>query len=123
MTRHFGGMELKGSTVLILGGAGLVGEAVARALLVRGPKKVVVAGLTKEEADESVNELIEEFGGGEPVIGILAEYLTQEPDDQLSIQKSHDRANKQREAIKRQRQRMRAVSRGRAAGRKRDESL
>jgi NAD(P)-dependent dehydrogenase (short-subunit alcohol dehydrogenase family) len=68
MTRQVGGMELKGSTVLILGGAGLVGEAVARALLAQGPKRIVVAGLTKEEADESVNDLLEEFGGGEAVI-------------------------------------------------------
>ena len=48
MTRQVGGMELEGSTVLILGGAGLVGGAVARALLAQGPRKVVVAGLTQE---------------------------------------------------------------------------
>jgi len=62
MTRKVGGMELKGSTVLILGGAGLVGEAVARALLAQGPRKVVVAGLTQDEAEESVAELLEEWG-------------------------------------------------------------
>jgi len=56
-----GGMELKGSTVLILGGAGLVGEAVARALLARGPRRVVIAGLTRDEAEESVASLREEF--------------------------------------------------------------
>ena len=61
MTPKVGGMELKGSTVLILGGAGLVGEAVARALLAHGPRRVVIAGLTREEAEESVSELREEF--------------------------------------------------------------
>ncbi len=61
MTRQVGGAELTGSTVLILGGAGLVGEAVARALLHHNPKRVVVAGLMKEEAEESVAELRAEF--------------------------------------------------------------
>ena len=65
MTPTVGGMELKGSTVLILGGAGLVGEAVARALLDHGPRRVVIAGLLQEEAEESVAELKEEFGDGD----------------------------------------------------------
>ncbi len=64
-----GGMELEGSTVLILGGAGLVGEAVARALLGHGPRKVVIAGLTQDEVEESVSELREEFPGSEDRIG------------------------------------------------------
>lgn len=68
MTGKVGGMELKGSTVLILGGAGLVGEAVARALLAQGPRRMVIAGLTREEAEESVEELREEFGGTDAVI-------------------------------------------------------
>jgi NAD(P)-dependent dehydrogenase (short-subunit alcohol dehydrogenase family) len=66
MTRQIGGMELEGSTVLILGGAGLVGEAVARALLPQGPRRVVIAGLTREEAEESVQELRAEFPAGPP---------------------------------------------------------
>jgi NAD(P)-dependent dehydrogenase (short-subunit alcohol dehydrogenase family) len=68
MTRQVGGAELKGSTVLILGGAGLVGEAVARALLHHGPRRVVVAGLMKEEAEESVAELRAEFKDSEAAI-------------------------------------------------------
>ncbi len=66
--QQVGGMQLQGSTVLILGGAGLVGEAVARALLAHGPKRVVIAGLTREEAEESVNELREEFADKEAQI-------------------------------------------------------
>ena len=63
MTPQVGGMRLGGSTVLVLGGAGLVGEAVARALLVHGPRRLVIAGLTREEAEESVQELRSEFQG------------------------------------------------------------
>ena len=63
MTPQVGGMRLGGSTVLVLGGAGLVGEAVARALLVHGPRRLVIAGLTREEAEESVQELRSEFEG------------------------------------------------------------
>ena len=68
MTRQVGGAELRGSTVLILGGAGLVGEAVARALLYHGPRRVVIAGLTQAEAEESVAELRAEFQGSEAII-------------------------------------------------------
>ncbi len=68
MTNKVGGMELKGSTALILGGAGLVGEAVARALLAHQPRRVVIAGLLKEEAEESVAELRREFGDSDAAI-------------------------------------------------------
>jgi len=68
MTGKVGGMELKGTTVLILGGAGLVGEAVARAFLAQGPHRVVIAGLTREEAEGSVAELREEFGHTDALI-------------------------------------------------------
>lgn len=68
MTEKVGGMELRGATVLILGGAGLVGEAVARALLTHGPRRVVIAGLTREEAEESVRDLKPEFAGSESQI-------------------------------------------------------
>jgi NAD(P)-dependent dehydrogenase (short-subunit alcohol dehydrogenase family) len=68
MTRQVGGSELTGSTVLILGGAGLVGEAVARALLHHTPRRVVVAGLTQEEAEESVEGLRAEFKDSDAAI-------------------------------------------------------
>ena len=68
MTRQVGGAELTGSTVLILGGAGLVGEAVARAMLQYNPRRVVVAGLTQEEAEGSVAELRSEFAGSDSAI-------------------------------------------------------
>ena len=46
-------MELKGSTVMILGGSGLVGHAVARRLLDRRPKSIVVVALTERETGEA----------------------------------------------------------------------
>jgi len=68
MSRQVGGAELTGSTVLILGGAGLVGEAVARALLHHRPRRVVIAGLTRQEAEGSVEELRAEFSGSDSLI-------------------------------------------------------
>lgn len=47
-------MELQGRTVLLLGGAGLVGQAVARRLLEFEPGRLVVCGLREAEAREAV---------------------------------------------------------------------
>ena len=68
MTGKVGGMELQGRTILILGGAGLVGEAVARALLDHEPARIVVAGLTRDEAEESAVELRTEAEGSATTI-------------------------------------------------------
>ena len=46
-------MELSGATVMILGGSGLVGHAVARRLLDRHPKSIVIVALTQRETDEA----------------------------------------------------------------------
>ncbi|MDY7076207.1 MAG: amino acid adenylation domain-containing protein [Chloroflexota bacterium] len=48
-----------------------------------------------------------------PTVSALAEYLGREPGDQPSVQRSLDRASKQKEAIKRQRQLMSSISRER----------
>ncbi len=68
MTRKVGETELTGSTILILGGAGLAGEAIARALVDHGPRRIVIAALTKDEAEEAVEELRCEFEGTGVVI-------------------------------------------------------
>jgi NAD(P)-dependent dehydrogenase (short-subunit alcohol dehydrogenase family) len=47
---------------LLLGGSGLVGMAVARALLQHGPRKIVVSALTRAEAESAVAELGREAG-------------------------------------------------------------
>ncbi len=55
-------MDLRDKTVLVLGGAGLVGIAVSRRLLERGPRTIVLASLRREEADEAAHNLAAEPG-------------------------------------------------------------
>jgi NAD(P)-dependent dehydrogenase (short-subunit alcohol dehydrogenase family) len=50
-------MELRNSTVLILGGAGLVGRAVARRVLAQEPRRLVIASLRQEEAEDAIRVL------------------------------------------------------------------
>ncbi|HEX2189724.1 MAG TPA: hypothetical protein VHG51_12535 [Longimicrobiaceae bacterium] len=50
-------MEIRGSRILLLGGSGLVGTALARQLLPLKPALVVISGLTRDEAEEAVEEL------------------------------------------------------------------
>lgn len=50
-------MEIRDATVLVLGGAGLVGMAVARRVLEHGPRRLVVSSLRREEAETAVAEL------------------------------------------------------------------
>lgn len=50
-------MEIRGRTVVILGGSGLVGTAVARRLLGHAPKAVVVSALERDEAEGAIAEL------------------------------------------------------------------
>ena len=52
-------MDVKNSTVLILGGAGLVGQSVARRLLREGPRRVVIGALYREDAEATVEEFRE----------------------------------------------------------------
>ncbi len=57
-------MDIAGRTVLILGGPGLVGMAVARELLALGPARVVIGGLTRRETEQAVATLRSELEGG-----------------------------------------------------------
>ena len=50
-------MEIEGRKVLILGGSGLVGLAVARELLPFAPSELVITGLTRAEAEQGLAEL------------------------------------------------------------------
>lgn len=54
-------MDIKNKTVLVLGGWGLVGNAVIRKLIPEEPKKIIVTSLRKEEAEEEVKRLKIEF--------------------------------------------------------------
>ena len=54
-------MILHNSTVLILGGWGLVGMAAARKILQRGPAKMVMHSLWKNEAEEACDKLSKDY--------------------------------------------------------------
>jgi hypothetical protein len=54
-------MMLRNSKVLVLGGWGLVGMAVCRRILSRGPAKLIVLSLRKEEAESAAKELAAEY--------------------------------------------------------------
>ncbi|MEX0979994.1 MAG: short-chain dehydrogenase [Gemmatimonadota bacterium] len=61
-------MDIKSGTILILGGSGLVGQAVARQLIARGPRRVVLASLLEDEAAKAVEALKAEPGAEDIVI-------------------------------------------------------
>lgn len=50
-------MEIRGRIVVILGGSGLVGTAVARRILAHAPKAVVISALKQEEAEGAIADL------------------------------------------------------------------
>lgn len=54
-------MDIQNKTVLVLGGWGLVGNAVIRKLVPEKPKQIIVTSLRKEEALEEVERLKKEF--------------------------------------------------------------
>ncbi len=56
-------MDIQNKTVLVLGGWGLVGNAVIRKLMPEKPKRVIVTSLKKEEAEEEISRLKKEFPG------------------------------------------------------------
>jgi NAD(P)-dependent dehydrogenase (short-subunit alcohol dehydrogenase family) len=61
-------MEIHGSRVLILGGSGLVGLAIARQLLSRGPASLVVTALTEAELREGL-EVLRPLAGDTELLG------------------------------------------------------
>src|SRR5680860_627113 len=65
-------MDIAGSRVLILGGSGLVGMAIAREMLDFRPESLVISGLTQGEAESAVRELTPE---AEPYgVNVVAEW-------------------------------------------------
>src|SRR3970282_2972226 len=54
-------MDIANKTVLVLGGFGLVGSAVARKLVPENPKKIIITSLFTSEAEEAVKKFSEEF--------------------------------------------------------------
>ena len=56
-------MDIRQKNVLILGGYGLVGQAVARRLVRQEPRRMILLSLRREEAEEAVAALRPEAGG------------------------------------------------------------
>jgi len=56
-------MELQDTTIMILGGSGLVGHAVARRMLQRRPKAIVIVALTERETSQAAAALAPHAGG------------------------------------------------------------
>jgi len=54
-------MDIKNRTVLVLGGAGLVGMAICRRLVEEKPKGIIVTSLLQSEAEEAIRILRKEF--------------------------------------------------------------
>jgi len=54
-------MDIRGKTVMILGGWGLVGSAVCRKLMEHKPGRLIVTSLFQYEAEEAVADLRREF--------------------------------------------------------------
>ncbi len=54
-------MDIKGKTVLVIGGWGLVGSAVCRKFMEEHPRRIIVTSLTEAEAREAVAELAKDY--------------------------------------------------------------
>lgn len=54
-------MQIKGSTILVLGGWGLVGSAIIQRLMRYEPARVIVTSLHRDEAEDAVARLREQF--------------------------------------------------------------
>ncbi|MEK6221761.1 MAG: short-chain dehydrogenase, partial [Chloroflexota bacterium] len=54
-------MDIKGKNALVLGGFGLVGQAVCRNLLAYQPARLVIGSLRKSESEQAVTELQKEY--------------------------------------------------------------
>ncbi len=55
-------MDIRGKSILVLGGYGLVGQAVSRRLLRESPRRLTLLSLTRKEAEEAVAALDPERG-------------------------------------------------------------
>jgi hypothetical protein len=54
-------MDIKGKTVLVIGGWGLVGSAICRKFMEDAPKRMIVTSLTRAEAEEAVADLRRDY--------------------------------------------------------------
>ncbi len=59
-------MQIKDSTIMVIGGWGLVGAAMCRKIMEFNPKKIVVTSLKQSEAEEAVADLRAEYPACDP---------------------------------------------------------
>ncbi|MBK9247738.1 MAG: short-chain dehydrogenase [Ignavibacteria bacterium] len=59
-------MQIQNSTIVVIGGWGLVGASMCRKIMEFNPKKIIVTSLKQSEAEEAVEELRKEFSGNPP---------------------------------------------------------
>ena len=59
-------MNIQGSTILVLGGWGLVGAAICHELMEHSPKRLIVSSLKKNEAEDAVSDLRKEYSNADP---------------------------------------------------------
>lgn len=59
-------MQIKDSTIVVIGGWGLVGAAMCRKLMEFRPKKLVITSLKQSEAEEAVEDLRREYSNFPP---------------------------------------------------------
>ncbi len=56
-------LEIKDKTILLLGGWGLVGTAICHKLIEKRPKSIIIASLTKEQAESACSDLAKSAAG------------------------------------------------------------
>ncbi|MDQ6887715.1 MAG: short-chain dehydrogenase [Gemmatimonadota bacterium] len=61
-------MDLRNATVLLLGGSGLVGSAIARRMLAFAPRRLIVTGLGREETEATAAEVRSHVSPGLAVV-------------------------------------------------------
>lgn len=84
-------MDIEGKRVLVLGGYGLVGSAVCRALMPHRPGRLVVGSLRQEQAEQAVMDLRAAFpGSGTDFIPVWGDVLLR-AEWQASTERGHPR--------------------------------
>ena len=59
-------MQIKGAKILVLGGWGLVGSAICHELMKHSPARIFISSLKKNEAEDAVNQMRNEFKNVDP---------------------------------------------------------
>lgn len=86
-------MEIKGATILVLGGYGEVGSAVCRLVLLNQPRELIVTSLREEEVQSALSELSRDCMPGTTIRGVSGNlFFRREMKDKtlFDVSKDHD---------------------------------